>query len=115
MRKTLLIFGGSAFLCAVLFTLACNVWVLQATRHRVFEHGLDVPPREVGLLLGTGRTTPHGYANPHFENRVCLAAELFRAGKIRRVLASGDNHVRGYDEPTDMKEALMAAGVPAEA
>ena len=39
---------------------------------------------------------------------------MYRAAKVKRLLVSGDNHVKGYDEPTDMKEALIAAGVPGE-
>jgi SanA protein len=75
----------------------------------------DVPARRVGLLLGTGKTTRGGWSNPHFVNRVQAAAELYRAGKIERILVSGDNHVKGYDEPTDMKDALVATGVPEQA
>ena len=34
---------------------------------------------------------------------------------MRHLLVSGDNHVATYDEPTDMKEALMRRGVPESA
>ncbi|HNX05333.1 MAG TPA: ElyC/SanA/YdcF family protein, partial [Opitutales bacterium] len=37
---------------------------------------------------------------------------IYRAGKVRYLLVSGDNHVAGYDEPSDMADALVAAGVP---
>ena len=30
------------------------------------------------------------------------------------LVVSGDNHVKGYDEPSDMKESLAKAGVPAD-
>src|SRR5262249_5023793 len=32
--------------------------------------------------------------------------------KVDFLIVSGDNHVQGYDEPTDMKEALIERGVP---
>ncbi len=70
----------------------------------------------VALVLGTRRTTPDGrWSNPHFAHRIEAAAALYRAGKVKRLLVSGDNHVRGYDEPSDMRDALVAAGVPAQA
>jgi SanA protein len=43
------------------------------------------------------------------------AAKLYQSGKVRHLLVSGDNHVIGYDEPTDMRDALAAAGVPTNA
>jgi len=36
------------------------------------------------------------------------------AGKVDYLVVSGDNHVRGYDEPKDMKDSLVEAGVPPE-
>jgi SanA protein len=110
-------FVGSAGFAGVLAAavVAGNVWVVETTKNRVFDHIGEVPEREVGLLLGTGKTTRSGNPNPHFVHRVQAAAELYHAGKIKHLLVSGDNHVAGYDEPTDMKDALVAAGVPASA
>jgi SanA protein len=87
----------------------------SAARGKVF-HAVDaVPAREIGLVLGTSKQTPHGKPNLHFNQRIEAAAALYHAGKIRHLLVSGDNHVATYDEPTDMRAALMAAGVPASA
>lgn len=86
-----------------------------AARDRVFRTIEGVPANAVGLVLGTGKTTRQGRPNLHFTQRITAAAALFRAGKVRHLLVSGDNHIVGYDEPTDMREALVAAGVPANA
>jgi len=88
---------------------------LQAANGRVFRSVDAVPARETGLVLGTSRQTRHGLPNLHFNQRMEAAAALYRAGKVRHLLVSGDNHVAGYDEPTDMRNALVAAGVPPEA
>jgi SanA protein len=40
---------------------------------------------------------------------------LYHAGKVKHLLVSGDNHIKSYDEPTDMRDALVAAGVPTKA
>ena len=56
-------------------------------------------------------------ANPYFFNRIDAAAKLFKAGKVEICIVSG-NQARGgrprggYDEPADMRDALIAAGVP---
>jgi SanA protein len=89
----------------------CN----RVAQGRVF-HSVDaMPEREIGLVLGTSKETRHGKPNLHFNQRIAAAAALYHAGKVRHLLVSGDNHVATYDEPTDMRTALMAAGVPASA
>lgn len=75
----------------------------------------ELPAREVGLVLGTAPRVAGGRKNLHFEGRMDLAARLFAQGKVERLLISGDNGTRGYDEPTAMKDALLARGVPESA
>lgn len=103
-------------------TLAVMVWITwadyrcdRAARGHVFHSVDTIPAREVGLVLGTSRETRHGKPNLHFNQRIAAAAALYHAGKVRHLLVSGDNHIATYDEPTDMREALMVAGVPASA
>ncbi len=93
-----------------------NLWVVRSTRDRIYTRLAEVPPRETALVLGTRRTLSDGrYLNPHFTHRIAAAAELYHAGKVKHLLLSGDNHVAGYDEPGDMKQALIEAGVPDQA
>ena len=87
----------------------------RAANGRIFRSESAVPERAVGLVLGTSRETCHGKPNLHFNQRIGAAAALFRAGKVRHLLVSGDNHIASYNEPDDMRAALMAAGVPASA
>lgn len=71
-----------------------------------------IPPRLVGLVLGCVRKVGT-YENLFFRNRVEAATALYRAGKVQYLIASGDNSNHGYDEPSDLKAALVAKGVPA--
>lgn len=87
----------------------------SAATGRVFRSVENVPYHDAGLVLGTGKSTRHGTPNLHFQQRIDAAATLYRSGKVRHLLVSGDNHVAGYDEPADMRAALVAAGVPANA
>ncbi len=79
---------------------------------RVHASVADVPARKVGLVLGCVSVLPNGRENTYFRFRVRAAADLFHAGKVRFLLVSGDNHRHGYDEPSDMRAALVALGVP---
>lgn len=87
----------------------------HAAEGRIFRSVGGVPKNEVALVLGTPRKTPRGTPNLHFTQRIEAAVELYRSGKVKHLLVSGDNHVKGYDEPSDMCEALMVAGVPTNA
>ena len=71
-----------------------------------------VPFRETALLLGAAKRSPSGSPNLYFSARIETAAKLFHAGKIKHILISGDNSRKDYDEPTDMKNALLALAVP---
>lgn len=82
---------------------------------RIFRSAAQIPANDVALVLGTGKFTVTGRPNLHFTQRINAAVELYRSGKVQHLLVSGDNHVAGYDEPTDMLNALVAAGVPTNA
>lgn len=90
----------------------CNYWITSSVKSQLYSDVNHVPQRKVGLVLGASKTTSRGTANLYFNYRIQAAYELFKAGKIQYLLLSGDNHVKGYDEPSDMREALMALGVP---
>lgn len=72
------------------------------------------PRAQVALLLGAG-VRPDGSPSHMLRDRIAVAAALYRAGKVERVLASGDHSRVGYDEVNVMKRELVARGVPAKA
>jgi len=100
--------------CAVcvLWAAAAHFLVVEAARGRTYSDAAAVPPRHVGLVLGCSRLLADGRRNTFFDNRMLAAAQLFGAGKVDYLIVSGDNHSHDYDEPKDMKEALVRAGVP---
>jgi SanA protein len=70
---------------------------------------------DVALVLGAAPFLDDGRPNRFFEYRLDAAADLFRAGKVKYLLASGDSINPSYDETTAMKRGLVKRGVPAEA
>jgi SanA protein len=87
--------------------------IVASARGRTYSDAAAIPARRVGLVLGCSRYLPGGLRNSFFDNRIQAAARLYRAGKVQYFVVSGDNRVRGYDEPRDMKDSLVLAGVPA--
>ena len=99
----------------VLFVGVSNYLILTQNTDRLFSREIDTPVRDVALVLGASSTLSDGRANLHFESRIEAAARLYHAGKVRHLLVTGDHHRADYDEPTAMKKALVARGVPASA
>jgi SanA protein len=89
-----------------------NYWVIKKTRGRIYSDADSIPYNDVGLVLGANKNARGGSTNLYFKHRIEAAADLFKAGKIKHIIVSGDNHIKEYDEATDMKNALMAMGVP---
>lgn len=73
-----------------------------------------LPTLDVGLVLGTSPLGWTGRPNQFFERRLDAAADLYRLGKVRFLLVSGDRRGPSYDEPTEMRAGLIARGVPAQ-
>jgi vancomycin permeability regulator SanA len=107
----ILLLGGIA-LSVVVAAAAGSSAVVARRSARTYDYLAAVPHHKVGLVLGCIPEVD-GRPNLFFTSRIRAAADLYRAGKVEFLLASGDNHRRGYDEPTAMKQALVAAGVPA--
>lgn len=104
-----------AAIAMIAFVAFANHRILTHHTARIYRDVNALPARGVGLVLGANPLTANGGPNVHFNYRMDAAAALYRAGKVRHLLVSGDNHRADYDEPTQMKRALMARGVPAAA
>jgi SanA protein len=100
---------------AVALLLLGNLWVVQSTQPYVYSGIEALPQNDVGLLLGTSPWSRKGNESALFQHRIDAAAALYKAGKIRHVLASGANPDSTYNEPRKMYYALVEAGVPPEA
>ncbi len=96
----------------LLGVLLANYKVSHNASSKIYDVVEKTPTKKVGLLLGTGKYLGSGYVNLFYKYRIDATIALYKAGKIKYILISGDNSREGYDEPTSMKEDLMAAGIP---
>jgi SanA protein len=71
----------------------------------------DVPHAQAAIVLGAGLNR-NGSMSGMLADRVHQALALYRAGKVDRIIVSGDHHRWSYDEPGTMRNALQRAGVP---
>ena len=92
--------------------ICCNRAVIKTAEDKMYDDVSAIPFNRVGLLLGTSPKGRTGNPNVFYIRRIEACVALYQAGKIDRILVSGDNSHATYDEPTCIKEDLIAAGVP---
>lgn len=92
-----------------------NIWIVASTEDKVYSDLTKLPNHRVALVLGTSHRSVGGGPNPFFQNRIKTAAALYRLEKIDHFILSGDNRTIFYNEPIEMKKALIREGVPATA
>ena len=73
----------------------------------------DVPAERVALVLGA-RIYADGRLSGMLRDRVETAVALYKAGKVQKLLMSGDNSSPNYNEPDAMAAHAIELGVPAE-
>lgn len=104
---------------SVLLLIAiCHYIVVWNASGKTYDDVEAIPHNKVGLLLATSPTTPGGAHNFYFDNRIKAADELYKAGKIDFIIASGGDYRQsqknGCDEPGAIRDSLVARGIPEE-
>lgn len=89
----------------------CNKKVNKTSQGKLFTNVNTIPYNKVGLLLGTSKYLSSGRVNLYYQYRIQAATQLIKAGKIKYIIASGDNSRQTYDEPTQMRTDLINAGI----
>ncbi|MEU6098668.1 ElyC/SanA/YdcF family protein [Streptomyces sp. NPDC047079] len=98
---------GVMLLCVL--ALLPMTWLFLTAEDRL-RTAADVPRTEVAVVFGAGLWD--GEPSPYLARRLDAAAQLYRAGRIRVVLVTGDNSRADYDEPDAMRAYLTRHGVP---
>lgn len=96
----------------VLCVGALELWSNSVAAPHCHAAVADCRAGDVAVVLGCTPTI-HGRRNKYFTGRMDAAAELWKSGKIRCLIVSGDNSEKYYNEPRYMTEALVSRGVPA--
>jgi SanA protein len=96
----------------LVLVFGCEWWIAKTAEGQCFDEVKSVPEAPVAVVLGTAAHVADGRANLFFLPRMEAAAALFKAGKVKALIVSGDNSTQNYDEPTEMKRVLVQMGVP---
>ena len=97
--------------------IPCVVWisnaiVVRSTRDFHSAQVEKVPAMKVCLVLGTSKELKSGRTNLYFSKRIQACVKLWKAGKVKAFIVSGDNRKHNYNEAFDMRIALIREGIP---
>jgi len=93
-------------------TLITNeLFIERRVSASLFADAHELPYNKVALVLGTLPVARDGSPNPFFRERVQAAADLYCSGKVQHLILSGNRDAWGYNEPEEMRKALLSRGV----
>ena len=93
------------------FIFVCDIIVEQNAKGKIYTSVENVPVVSAALVLGTSPTV-QGRENLFYKYRMEAVAALWKAGKVKYIIVSGDNSTKYYDEATYMRNTLHELGVP---
>ena len=115
LKNQVLLFGKIGFGLLVLLLVViwlCNIWIIKKTEAKIYTSVKELPFNDVALILGTSKYSREGKPSQYFNYRIEAAVKLYYYKRIKHIIVSGDNSLSYYNEPADMKKALISKGLP---
>ena len=112
MRRKLLRLALAGLVGITAFPILWYGWVHWRYGQSIYS--VETVRRERVAIVFGARIYPDGRVSSMLGDRVETAVQLYHAGKVDKLLLSGDNRFEEYDEPGRMMDFALARGVPAE-
>lgn len=87
------------------------LWTRWMSRDRVLAV-TEAPNRDVAIIFGA-EVYPSGRPSPYLRARLDLGVALYKSGRAKVLIVSGDNSAVHHREASNMLAYLVARGVPA--
>lgn len=103
-------------LFALLVPVLCAGLIYADVRLRhnpIYTDSRDVPAAPVAIVFGAGYNRRG--LSPILADRVATGVALYKAGKVQKLLLTGDNGAVTHNEPEAMCQAALKMGVPRRA
>lgn len=101
-------------LVVLLAVCLVNLRVGSYSTGKIFRSADDIPAEDRIAIVFGARVWEGGVPSNTLHDRVLTAVESYQAGKVKKLLMSGDRTGPEYDEPAAMKKLAMDLGVPEE-
>ncbi|HVE56974.1 MAG TPA: ElyC/SanA/YdcF family protein [Pyrinomonadaceae bacterium] len=103
----------AAALIGVLSIAVINRYVYSNNSGKIKTSITEIPtdePKRVAIVFGA-RVFADGRPTNSLYDRVLTGVELYRAGRVKKLLMTGDRQGEDYDEPAAMKKMALELGV----
>ena len=107
------------FLCllmvlgTILTPFILTLYIKTVTNNRRYFQAEKVPSEPVAIVFGAG-VWADGTPTPMLADRVEGAVELYRLGRVNKILMTGDNATPEYNEVVAMQQYAERLGVPSQ-
>lgn len=95
---------------AVILLFGTPAYFSLATGNNRYENPTQIPPHDLAIVFGA-RVIGGKILSPILQDRVDGAIRLYKNGKIKKIMMSGDNTAPHYDEVSSMKKYAIEQGV----
>jgi SanA protein len=112
-KKILQLFSIAIVLLTAV-VLISEILIISQSKSFLYDNTDSIPENKAALVLGTAKYLSRNHLNYYYKNRIDAAIALYKAGKIKYIIVSGDNAHSTYNEPQQMKNDLVAGGIPPE-
>lgn len=89
-----------------------DIYISKQAEADLYSNIKKIPAKKAALVLGTAKYIAKGKKNYFYTYRIRATAQLFKSGKVKAIVVSGDNGTKYYDETTTMQKDLIKAGIP---
>jgi vancomycin permeability regulator SanA len=73
----------------------------------------NIPKMKVAIVPGAG-VLPSGKPTPYLQNRIATSVKLYKEHRVQKIIMSGDNSTKKYNEPKVMKDVAVKLGVKSD-
>ncbi|MDD4990138.1 MAG: ElyC/SanA/YdcF family protein [Candidatus Pacebacteria bacterium] len=112
LRKVLLLVFFMALLTIILIFLL-NLQTESKGLNYIFTDINKIPPCQAILILGAS-VYKNSIMSDMLKDRSDTAIELYKSSKAQKILVSGDNRAKNYNESATINKYLLEQGIPKE-
>ncbi|MDH5719921.1 MAG: YdcF family protein [Spirochaetia bacterium] len=110
MLKKIFVYSYKFFILLFIIMTIWNVTLYFKYKNRIYTEISTLPPMQTALVLGTS-VKPGGKPSVFLLERLDKAVELYRNHRVQKLLLTGDNTGKYYDEVNAMREYVLKYNV----
>ncbi len=111
--RKVFIFGFFMALFTVILVILLNLQTESKGLSYIYTGINEIPPCQTVLILGAS-VYKNSIMSDMLKDRADTAIELYKSGKAQKILVSGDNRNKNYNESATVNKYLLEQGIPKE-